>query len=145
MMNHLTHILKSHGLRVTGARLTVLDTFLRSCRIYDHNALLDACGGKVDRVTLYRTLHLFYEHHMLYKVPSSNGLIQYGLRGIHGGQVKGEPIRQNHLHLICQDCGKIISVSPYTIPPLSMPSGFQSHYVDLFVNGRCATCAPKRD
>jgi Fur family ferric uptake transcriptional regulator len=142
-MEDLKHILKDHGLRITGARLTVLETFLRSCRIYDHNALLDACGGKVDRVTLYRTLHVFYEHKMLYKVPSSNGLIQYGLRGIHGPSVKGEPVRQNHLHLICQDCGRIISVSPYTIPFIMIPQGFQTHYVDLIVNGKCTSCAQR--
>jgi Fur family ferric uptake transcriptional regulator len=142
-MEQLKHILKDHGLRITGARLTVLETFLRSSRIYDHNALLDACGGRVDRVTLYRTLHVFYEHKMLYKVPSSNGLIQYGLRGIHGHTVQGEPIRQNHLHLICQDCGKIISISPYSLPLISIPQGFQTHYVDLFVNGKCTSCAEK--
>ena len=138
-MNNLKHILKDHGLRITGARLTVLDTFLRSSRVYDHTALLDACEGKVDRVTLYRTLHVFYEHKMLYKVPSSNGLIQYGLRGIHGD----EPVRQNHLHFVCQDCGKIISVSPYTVPPVTLPEGFQTHYIDLIVNGRCEGCADR--
>lgn len=140
-MENLKHILRDYGLRVTGARLAVLEAFLRSCRIYDHNTLLDACGGRVDRVTLYRTLHVFYEHKMLYKVPSSNGLIQYGLRGIVAPEVKGEPVRRNHLHLICQDCGKIISITPYNhIPYISIPQGFQTHYVDLIINGRCTSC-----
>jgi Fur family ferric uptake transcriptional regulator len=139
-MENRKHILKDYGLRVTEARLTVLEAFLHSCRVFDHTALLAACGGRVDRVTLYRTLHAFHEHNILYKVPSSSGVTQYGLRGIKGHAPKDAPLGENHLHLICQGCGKIISVSPFLLPVIPLPKGFQRQYVDMIVNGKCVSC-----
>jgi Fur family ferric uptake transcriptional regulator len=136
-MENLAHILKAHGLKVTASRLMVLEAVLRVPGIFDHHALLDACSGNVDRVTLYRTLHLFYEHKMLYQVSAPAGAVQYGLRTIQGG-----PARYNRLQLICQDCGRIISVDPFDPPAFRLPPGFTCLYVEMIVNGRCTACAP---
>ena len=128
-MEHLDDLLKQHGLRVTEARLIVLETFLRCGQVFDHHALLAAVGGRVDRVTLYRTLHVFHLHELLYKVPSASGVIQYGLRRLGS---------ERHLHLVCSVCGKIISMDG--APQVTLPPGFKAETVEMIVGGTCGDC-----
>jgi Fur family ferric uptake transcriptional regulator len=134
-MDNLQLMLQNYGLRITEARLVVLAALLRSHRVYDHPTLLDACGGKVDRVTLYRTLQLFYEHRIVYKLPSPSGPIRYGLRSTE---------EDGHLHMICESCGREVSVDHFSLPGLVLPRGFRSLNVDMIVSGFCRTCAAKR-
>jgi Fur family ferric uptake transcriptional regulator len=127
----MEYLLKQHGLRVTEARLIVLETFLRSGRIFDHHTLLAACGGRVDRVTLYRTLHVFHLHELLYKVPSATGVMQYGLRRLGSG---------HHLHLVCGVCGKVIPIDSVAMPAMRLPPGFKAETVEMIVGGTCPEC-----
>lgn len=135
-MEYLQQIIRSYGLRITEARMIVLDAFLRSGQVFDHHALAEVCQGRVDRVTLYRTLHVFYLHQLLYRVPSATGIMQYGLRGLSGERPGG------HLHLVCGVCGKITTVDPFSAPAIPLPRGFHSQSVDLIVGGTCGDCAP---
>ncbi len=75
-------ILKEHGLSITTPRLVILEIFLRTSLILDHTEVMYLCKENVNRITLYRTLHLFYQHHLLLKVPSSNGVTKYLYRGL---------------------------------------------------------------
>jgi Fur family ferric uptake transcriptional regulator len=133
-MTYLQQIIKAHGLRVTDARLAILDAFLRTGKVFDHHALWAACGGRVDRVTLYRTLHVFLVHRLLYKVPSATGLMQYGLCSL-SGEGTG-----NHLHLVCRVCGRITSVDSFAPPAMPLPPGFRAASVDFIVGGTCKDC-----
>ncbi|HEV3327024.1 MAG TPA: transcriptional repressor [Puia sp.] len=138
-------ILKNYGLYATRARLMILDALLRSAPVFDHADLMAACKGHLDRVTIWRTLHLFYEHNLLLKVPSSTGSVRYIFRGAAGREISAKQVfRQNsHLQLICQDCGKIISVDNFELPIAGLPAKFEPLYIDTVVNGKCSACAKK--
>jgi Fe2+ or Zn2+ uptake regulation protein len=124
----------------------ILDALLRSGPVFDHADLMAACKGHLDRVTIWRTLHLFYEHNLLLKVPSSTGSVRYIFRGIEGKEISAKQVsRQNsHLQLICQDCGKIISVDNFELPITGLPAKFEPLYIDTIVNGKCSSCAKKK-
>jgi Fur family transcriptional regulator, ferric uptake regulator len=136
-------ILKEHGLSITTPRLVILEIFLHTTNILDHTELMYLCKEHVNRITLYRTLHLFYQHHLLLKVPSTNGIIKYLYRGIRedgrGSKISHTPERK--IHLICQDCGRIISVEHVRLPPIHLPKNFEPNFMDLIVNGRCRYCS----
>ena len=138
-------ILKNYGLYATRARLMILDALLRSAPVFDHNDLMVACKGRLDRVTVWRTIQLFYKCKMLWKVPSSNGVIRYAFRGIKGNELstKQLSLENSHLQLICQDCGKIISVDNFKPPLAGIPADFEPLYIDTIVNGKCSSCAKK--
>ncbi len=138
-------ILKNYGLYATHARLMILDALLRSGPVFDHAELMVACKEKLDRVTVWRTLHLFYERNLLLKVPSSTGAIRYIFRGTEGKKISAKQLsRQNsHLQLVCQDCGKIISVNNFELPITGLPGKFEPLYIDTVVNGKCSDCAKK--
>lgn len=144
-MEDLKLILRNYGLYATRARLLILEILLRAGPVFDHNFLMDACKEKLDRVTVWRTLHLFYAYGMLWKVPSSNGMTRYAFRGVKGiaMPVQQDPWENNHLQLICQDCGRIISVHDMKIPLAGIPADFEPLYVDMVVNGRCSSCSKK--
>jgi Fur family transcriptional regulator, ferric uptake regulator len=136
-------ILKEHGLHITTPRLIVLEIFLHTPNILDHAELMYLCKENVNRITLYRTLHLFYQHHLLLKVPSSNGITKYLYRGLPASARKNKlsytPERK--IHLICQDCGRIISLEDANLPPVHLPKNFEPSFMDLIVNGKCRRCS----
>jgi Fe2+ or Zn2+ uptake regulation protein len=103
------------------------------------------CKGKLNRVTVWRTLQLFYERKMLLKVPSSNGVIQYTFAGIKNKEISVKDVnkRTSHLQLICQDCGKIISIDDFKLPIAAFPAGFKPLFIDTIVNGKCSSCSKK--
>ncbi len=135
-------ILKEHGLHITSARLLILEIFLHTPNILDHNELMYLCKS-VNRITLYRTLHLLYQHHLLLKVPSTTGITKYLYRGFSEPMLhrKTSKTPERKIHLICQDCGKIISVTDASLPSISLPKNFEANFMDLIVNGKCKDCS----
>jgi Fe2+ or Zn2+ uptake regulation protein len=138
-------ILNNYGLYITRSRLMILEAVLRSPPVFDHTDLMAACTEKIDRVTIWRALQLFYECKMLLKVPSSDGVIRYTFRGIKGRKNPAKRIsgKNSHLQLICQDCGKIISVNNFKFSVGALPAEFEPLYIDMIVNGKCSSCAKK--
>ena len=138
-------ILKQYGLYATRARQMILSAALRSGPNFDHAELMAACKGKLDRVTIWRTLHLFYERNLLLKIPSSGGVIRYIFRGFGSKEISTQQTytQNSRLELICQDCGKTISVSDFKLPLSAFPAGFEPFYTDTIVNGKCSSCASK--
>jgi Fe2+ or Zn2+ uptake regulation protein len=138
-------ILNNYGLYITRSRLMILEAVLRSPPVFDHTDLMAACTEKIDRVTIWRALQLFYECKMLLKVPSSDGMIRYTFRGIKGKEIPAKRVsKQNsHLQMICQDCGRIIFVNNFKLPIRIFPAEFEPLYIDMIVNGKCSSCAKK--
>jgi|SRR5580692_10917456 Fur family ferric uptake transcriptional regulator len=138
-------ILKNYGLYATRARLMILDALLRCGPVFDHADLIAACEEQLDRVTVWRTLQLFFERNLLTRAPSSGGAIRYIFRGAPGREIPAKMIsRQNsHLQLICQECGKVISVDNFDLPLGRLPADFEPLYIDTVVNGKCSDCANK--
>jgi Fur family ferric uptake transcriptional regulator len=139
-MDNARKILKEHGLSITTPRLVILDIFLHTPNILDFNQLMYLCKENVNRITLYRTLHLFYDQHLLLKVPSTNGITKYLYRGIRDHK-RGSNEPERKIHLICQDCGRIISLDNASLPPIRLPRNFEPDFMDLIVNGKCRSCS----
>jgi Fe2+ or Zn2+ uptake regulation protein len=139
-------ILNNYGLYITRSRLMILEAVLRCPPVFDHTDLMAACKEKIDRVTIWRALQLFYDCKILLKVPSTDNVIRYAFRGI---KPKGKPPKHmsrknSHLQLICQDCGKIISVDNFKFPIGSLPVvEFEPLYIDMIINGKCSSCSNK--
>ena len=142
-MDIATKILKEHGLSITTPRLIILEIFIHSPNILGHSELMMLCKENVNRITLYRTLHVFYQHHLLLKVPSTSGSTKYLYRGLRednrSSNISHSPERK--IHLICQDCGRIISLEHVRLPPIHLPKNFEPNSMDLIVNGKCKHCS----
>ena len=87
---------------------------------------------------IYRTLELL----------DSLGLVAHTHLN-HGAPTYHLATEAGHVHLVCQDCGKIDEASRETITPLTQAlddrHGFEVNVSHLTVFGRCHDCRSKTD
>jgi Fur family ferric uptake transcriptional regulator len=132
-------LLRGRGQRVTGERLTLFDEIFAQHGHIDAEELLRAMqarGSKISRATVYRNLDLLVECGLARKQ-------RLGRRGflyehVHGGQ-------QNHDHLVCTGCGRVVEfVSPGIAAlqaEICRAHGFEPSRHTLQIAGLCTRCA----
>jgi Fur family transcriptional regulator, ferric uptake regulator len=133
-------LLKKHHLSVTEPRVKILELFLGSGDALSHSEIEKAQGQTLDRVTVYRTLQSFVEKGILHTIPAPDNSVKYAVckdtcdEGHH---------QDNHVHFICENCGKTLCLDHVTIPPVQLPAGYVSAQTQMIVNGICDLCQQK--
>jgi Fur family ferric uptake transcriptional regulator len=129
--------LRERGFRLTPQREMVLSAlheiegFATADEIYER---VSALSSSVDISTVYRTLELLQDFHLVASVDPGDGQRRYELLGLHG----------QHFHLVCRSCGGIIGVEPRAIE--SFAAGMKKQYdfeIDLehlSIPGLCQDC-----
>ncbi|MBI4080236.1 MAG: transcriptional repressor [Candidatus Levybacteria bacterium] len=134
-MENFRIILQKVNLKVTNARLGVLELFARSQKPIDAEeifAYLQKEGVDADRATVYRMLETFYEKGIIDRFEFQEGKFRYELAG------------SDHHHLICEQCGRIEDISDCGINVLEREikekKGFlvKRHALEFF--GVCESC-----
>ncbi|MGD2146985.1 MAG: Fur family transcriptional regulator [Anaerolineae bacterium] len=129
--------LREHGFRLTPQREMVLSVL----HDVEGFATADEIHGRVSRLsssvdisTVYRTLELLQDFHLVASVDPGDGLRRYELLGIHG----------QHFHLVCRACGKIIGVEPHAIEAFTRKTrqdhDFRIDLEHLTIPGLCSSC-----
>jgi Fur family ferric uptake transcriptional regulator len=155
--------LRDAGVRVTQARISVLDTLLKARNAMSHQDVQDALTS-MDRVTLYRALDCLTEAGLTHKIASDDRIFRYSVGKEHSehqhAHKHGQHAQHQHGHFKCTRCSRVFcldgssyaglleSVLPTSIKnPLqsalqtTLGKGFQSHDVELTIKGFCADCA----
>ncbi len=92
----MSDILKSKKLKVTPARMVVLEVFEHTEKpVSAEEVIKKVSKFKVDQVTVYRTLHSFEEVNIIRRVDMRKGAVFYELASLH------------HHHVICTKCGDV--------------------------------------
>ncbi len=137
-MSHHTHLIESlreRGYRLTPQREMILEALheeghVTADQIYRR---VREKSPAVNLATVYRTLELLKELHIISAIDLGEGCIQYELTG-------AEP----HHHLVCQDCGRTIDLDPSLFVPLERALceryGFQVSLDHLALFGKCPKC-----
>jgi Fur family ferric uptake transcriptional regulator len=131
--------LRSRGYRVTPQRQLVLEAVasLDHATPEDIAASVQRTAKGVNISTIYRTLELLDNLGLVTHTHLNHGAPIYHLASDAG-----------HVHLVCQDCGKVEQVSPETVRPLCAAldesQGFETNVTHLTVFGRCQDCRRKR-
>jgi len=130
--------LREHGFRLTPQREMVLSVlhdvegFATAEEIYERVSDISAC---VDISTVYRTLELLQDFHLVASVDPGDGQRRYELLGLHGP----------HFHLVCLSCGKIIGVEPEVLDGFAgrirETYGFEIDMDHLSIPGLCQACS----
>jgi Fur family ferric uptake transcriptional regulator len=144
-LEHLRSTLNQYmlkkGLRSTGQRRLILETFFESPNHVSIEELLAKVreqDSKVGYATVYRTLKLLSECGIAYERRFGDGLTRYELAGEHS----------HHDHLICVECGSITEFEDDRIEALqekvAARYGYQlrSHKHELY--GLCPQCQARR-
>lgn len=138
-------LLREKGLKVTSQRLMVLnilsahgDEHLTVEEIYD---LAKEESPEIGLATIYRTVQVLLELHVIEKVTFYDGFARYELNGEETGS------GHRHHHAICTQCGKVYSLETDLLDTLEKQVfeslGFEvtDHEVKLY--GLCSACRRK--
>lgn len=136
-------LLRDKGLKVTGQRLKVLEA-MESCpqehfsaeEIYE---IVKADCPKIGLATIYRTIQLLNELHLIDRINFDDGFVRYEM-----GSTPNHEQKHRHHHLICKKCGRVISFRDDLLEGLEEKiadtAGFLvvDHEVKLY--GYCIAC-----
>ena len=138
-------LLREKGLKVTSQRLMVLnilsahgDEHLTVEEIYD---LAKEESPEIGLATIYRTVQVLLELHVIEKVTFDDGFARYELNGEETGS------GHRHHHAICTQCWKVYSLETDLLDTLEKQVfeslGFEvtDHEVKLY--GLCSACRRK--
>lgn len=130
--------LRGRGQRVTGERLALFDEIFSQHGHIDAEALLGAMrvrGLKISRATVYRNLDLLVE----------SGLARKQRLGSRGFLYEHMHAGQQHDHLVCTSCGRVVEfVSPGIAAlqgEICRAHGFVPMRHTLQISGLCKLCA----
>lgn len=126
------------GLKVTPVRLEVLDYFVKEDKVLSHADIENYYKGKLDRVTLYRTLSTFIENGILHKIVDDSAVAKYAI--CKHNQCRQHKHEDNHVHFKCSSCGKIECLHELTIPSFNLPKNYKMESANLLIDGICADC-----
>lgn len=127
--------IRQNGLRVTPARLAVLNILNNSAKPMDIMTIYEKVSKMhvdADQATIYRIVENFIKKDIIVKLQFQEKKFYY------------EAKMKDHHHAVCQKCGKIEDISNCSIPrierEIERSKGFKvlSHSLEFF--GLCANC-----
>lgn len=132
-------VLTAHGIRPTSVRLLVYRAIEAFTDTFSLTDLEDALES-VDKSTLFRTLTLFAEHHLLHEIEDGSGSKKYCLcRNDHACRVD-----ELHCHFYCEACHKTFCLDHTQVPVVRYPDGFELRQIDYLLKGLCPECSRKQ-
>ncbi len=134
----LREYLRSHGRRCTPERFMILDAAERMHKHFTAESLcaeLNDEGRRVATATVYSTLQILVDCGLVKRLRIDDGQATY---------YEADP--GNHLHLICNTCGKIKDVRDSLLDDLIRSrrfAAFSPSTFSLSVYGTCSACQRK--
>ena len=107
---------------------------------------LEARLRTVDKSSIFRTLNIFLEHHLVHCVNDGSNMMKYALcpPSCHCGE---EETRDNlndlHTHFHCEHCGRTFCLRGLPVPRVTLPKGFTLSSANYVLTGLCPDCARK--
>lgn len=131
-------MLREAGIRVTAVRLLVWRTIQREFSGIFNLADLEEKLPTVDKSTLFRTLNLLSENHLLDAIDDGSGSQKYCNRDLHAPQSKIK-----HIHFNCRICHRTVCLTDVILPEVTLPEGYTVEDTEYVVKGICPKCAAK--
>ncbi|MBD5313731.1 MAG: transcriptional repressor [Bacteroides sp.] len=130
--------LAQKGIKPTANRIIVYRELLATDRPVSLSDMEDIVPT-LDKSSIFRTLTLFLEHHLLHSIEDGSGSIKYELCG--GGDDCS--IDDMHVHFYCTECHRTFCFESIRIPAVGLPDGFEATGVNYMVKGTCPDCSRK--
>ena len=136
-----TQILYERGIRPTPVRMLVLRALQEAdCAV--SLMALEAELETVDRSSIFRTLNLFLEHHLVHQVEDGSGQTKFALCEEHCrcGAAHAHALSDFHVHFYCEKCQRTLCLHEVPIPEVILPAGFSLSSANFVLKGFCADC-----
>lgn len=141
--DYVKKVLKEKGYKFTNQRSEIYNVFLKhrgshlsTEEVFEY---VSKENPEIGIATVYRTLQLFEELDVLYKISFDDGVARY--------EIKANDAAHRHHHLICLDCGKVLEVKLDLLDSLEeeieSEEGFKIVDHNLKFYGYCKECYKK--
>lgn len=134
------HKLSLREIKPTAMRELVLGAMIKAGRalsISDLEELLDTA----DKSTIFRTVTLFHEHHLVHCIDDGSGSLKYAVCS----DSCDCTIQDQHVHFYCTKCHKTFCFIKMPVPIVSLPEGFKLEDANYVLRGLCPECSKKRE
>ena len=133
---HVVMILEAVGIRPTATRVLIYKSI---SNLTDPFSLADIENRliSVDKSTIFRTLIIFQEHHLIHSVDDGSGSSKYCLCRNQGECQETE----EHCHFYCVKCRKTYCLDDNNTPNITLPNGFEMQQINYLVKGICSACS----
>lgn len=131
--------LELRGVKPTAIRLLILRTMAELNRAVSQSEL-EVLLQTVDKSTIFRTITLFTEHHLLHTVDDGSGALKYAVCS----DDCTCSVSDQHVHFYCEQCHRAFCFRQQTVPVVHVPEGFVLTGVNYVLKGLCPACAEKK-
>ena len=133
------HKLHLRGIKPTAMRLLILRTMLDTNRAVSQHDLEETLQT-VDKSTIFRTVMLFMEHHLVHAVDDGSGALKFAVCS----DDCTCSVSDQHVHFYCEGCHRAFCFRQQAVPVVEAPEGFVLHGVNYVLKGLCPACAAKK-
>ena len=136
--------LSERDIRPTALRLLILRT-MEAMGCAASLTDLETKLGTVDKSTIFRTLTLFAEHHLVHVIDDGSGSTKYAVcaSDCHCGEPEDDGFLDHHAHFFCERCHRTFCFTNLPVPSMATPAGFQLHTASYLLKGLCPECASR--
>ena len=130
--------LEKREIKPTAMRLLILKAmtrFTRAFSLLDLETELDI----VDKSTIFRTITLFLDHHLIHVIDDGSGSLKYSV-------CSNEctcSIDDLHAHFYCRNCHKTFCLRKIHVPTVALPGDFTLESINYVLKGLCAECSSR--
>ncbi len=132
---HLVH----HGVRPTAMRLLVMRELMQARRPLSLRELEDRMPT-AERSTIFRTLTLLLNHHLVHPIEDGSGALRYEACESDDHHTHDD----QHTHFYCEQCHRTFCFRNTKIPQVALPEGFRMSSINYMLKGLCPECAAKK-
>lgn len=132
------HKLHLRGIKPTAMRLLILRAMLDTNRAVSQHDLEETLQT-VDKSTIFRTVMLFMEHHLVHAVDDGSGALKYAVCS----DDCTCSVSDQHVHFYCEGCHRAFCFRQQAVPVVQAPEGFVLRGVNYVLKGLCPACAAR--
>jgi Fur family ferric uptake transcriptional regulator len=136
VLNSLSNIISSHGLKKTPIRLAVGEIISQSQSAVSQVEIEKLLPDSANRVTVYRVLRDFEDAGIIHKIIDTDGVAKFAL--CHNCDIHHH--HDQHVHFNCTNCNELICFENITLPKFNLPEKFQVKDFQLILKGVCNKC-----
>ena len=128
--------LEKAGIRITAVRLLIWREIRRTFTGAFSLSDVEDALPTVDKSTIFRTLNLLSDAHLLHDIDDGSGSHKYCI--CHHDDTRH---CTGHVHLTCRICHRTFCLPNVRIPQVMLPEGFEPEETEYLVKGICPECA----
>ncbi len=132
----IENLLRTHNVRMTANRILIART-LAALDYPVSMKELTAMILTIDKSSIFRTLLLFKDHHLVHQLKDGSDVARYELCLSHDPD-EDEDV---HVHFYCEQCQRTFCLSDTPVPKVSLPEGYEQTSVNYMVKGVCPDCS----